>query len=438
MRKLEYIDLFSGCGGLSLGLAKAGIDGIFAIEKDAMAFETLLKNQIVKDSPYFHFKKWPSWLPLENHNIKDILGNSKYIKELSELKGSIPLMVGGPPCQGFSVGGARRGNDERNDLVFDYLKMIEIISPEMVIIENVEGMARAFKSTPGAHECSVLEVVLKSLDALGYSANYFVAKALDAGVPQDRRRVITFAVYKSLIGERNPANILEKEYKRAGMQIRKSLGLPLDRPVNIGEAIDDLSGDELVSCPDSPKFESSKYLSINSNYQKAMRKGLRDGEIPNSHRFSKHGDKVLKLYMNALKTEKPGRLSKNFLVANNTKTQKKFLLGKDIYASTLTTHPDEHIHYKYPRNVSLREMARLQSFPDDYYFYGRYTLNGERRKLDVSRCAQIGNAVPVLMAHALGIALKNIYSIIKSDNCEELLDEIANRKSKGENLELSL
>lgn len=437
MSKIEYIDLFSGCGGLSLGLAKAGIDGILAIEKDAMAFETLSKNQIDKESPYYHFKKWPVWFPKTNHNIKDVLEHSDYMNEFSKLKGSIPLMIGGPPCQGFSVGGARRGNDERNELVFDYLDMVEIVSPEMVMIENVEGMARAFKSTPGNHERSVLEVVLEKLEDLGYSAGYFIAKALDAGVPQDRRRVITLAVKKSLIGNRNPAIILEKEYKDAGHQIRNSLDLPLDRPVTIGEAIDDLSGDEFVTCPDSPKFESAKYLSVNSSFQKAMRVGKTKSEIPNSHRFSRHGEKVLKLYDNALKTQKPGRLSKDFLLANNTKTQKKFLLGKDIYASTLTTHPDENIHYKYPRNVSLREMARLQSFPDNYYFYGRYTLNGERRKLDVARCAQIGNAVPVLMAQALGIALKKIYKIVKSKNPEESIDKIINGKSKVDNFELA-
>ncbi|MGL5666550.1 MAG: DNA cytosine methyltransferase [Shewanella sp.] len=438
MNKLEYIDLFSGCGGLSLGLAKAGIEGLFAIEKDAMAFETLSKNQIEKDSPYYHFRKWPAWLPQTNHNIQEFLKNPDYLCELNNLKGNIPLMAGGPPCQGFSVGGARRGHDERNQLVFDYLEMIKIVSPEMVIIENVEGMARAFKATPGEHERSVLEVVLESLENLGYSAGYFIAKALDAGVPQDRRRVITFAVKKELIGCRNPAVILEREYKKAGREIREELDLPLDRPVTIGEAIDDLSGDEYVECPDSPKFKSAKYLSANSSYQKAMRAKKRKGEVPNSHRFSQHGEKVLALYKNALATQKPGRLSKEFLLKNNTKTQKKFLLGKDIYASTLTTHPDEHIHYKYPRNVSLREMARLQSFPDDYYFYGRYTLNGERRKLDVSRCAQIGNAVPVLMAQALGISLRNIYKILKSKNSDKALEKIETEISKGENLEFPI
>jgi DNA (cytosine-5)-methyltransferase 1 len=417
----KYIDLFSGCGGLSLGMAQSGWKGLFAIEKDGMAFETLSKNMIEAGSPYPHFEDWPKWLPKTNHNIREFLANEDYCNELAKLKGKIPLIAGGPPCQGFSVGGARRGHDERNELVFDYLRLVEIVSPDMVLIENVEGMARAFKSAPGKHDKSILEVVLEELEKLGYLANYFVARALDAGVPQDRRRVITFAIKKELVESVDPAKLLEHEYKNAGLIIRKELGLPLDRPITIGEAIDDLSGSELVECPDSPKFKSAKYLEPNSVYQKVMRKGAKTGDIPNSHRFSQHGGKVLALYENALRSQKPGRLSKEFLQQNDTKTQKKFLLGRDIYASTLTTHPDENIHYKYARNVSLREMARLQSFPDDFHFYGRYTLNGERRKLDVSRCAQIGNAVPVLMGQALGLAVKKIYHELKSSGPESFL-----------------
>lgn len=407
---------------------------MFALEKDAMAFETLSKNMIEEGSPYQHFSDWPQWLPRKNHDIREFLGNDHFVEALGRLRGKVPLVVGGPPCQGFSVGGARRGDDERNELVFEYLKLVGIVQPDMVLIENVEGMARAFKSAPGKHEVSVLEVVLKDLSELGYHCDFFVARALDSGVPQDRRRVITFAIKKDFGIDLNPAKWLEKKYKEAGQKIRVQLGLPTDRPVTIGEAIGDLAGENLVECPDSPKFKSSTYLEPKTAYQKYVRGDYRTGDVPNSHRFSSHGPKVLSLYKEALATQKPGRLSKEFLTANKTKTQKKFLLGEDIYASTLTTHPDEHIHFKYPRNVSLREMARLQSFPDDFHFHGRYTLNGERRKLDVSRCAQIGNAVPVLMGQALGFALRDIYTELQKPRSEQLIEEVL---ESGENLELS-
>ena len=81
-------------------------------------------------------------------------------------------------------------------------------------------------------------------------------------------------------------------------------------------------------------------------------------------------------------------------------------------SSTITTHPDEFIHYAEPRNVTVREMARLQSFPDDFRFFGRYTINGPRRRHDVARCSQVGNAVPPLLGHGLGLAIKNVLTAV--------------------------
>ncbi len=93
-----------------------------------------------------------------------------------------------------------------------------------------------------------------------------------------------------------------------------------------------------------------------------------------------------------------------------TKKDKKVLIDPDAPVSTITTHPDEFIHYAEPRNITVREMARLQSFPDDFEFKGRYTINGPRRKFDVARCSQVGNAVPPLFAEAIGRALKEMLS----------------------------
>ena len=98
---------------------------------------------------------------------------------------------------------------------------------------------------------------------------------------------------------------------------------------------------------------------------------------------------------------------------NNTKKDKKVLIDPNVVVSTITTHPDEFIHYIEPRNVTVREMARLQSFPDDFHFHGRYTINGPRRKLDVARCSQVGNAVPPLMAHGIGLAVRYLLSSIQ-------------------------
>ena len=101
--KKLYIDLFSGCGGLSLGLGRAGWEGVFAVEKDEMAFKTFAHNLIDNEKSHFN---WPEWLPKEATTIQDLISN--YSEELSKLNGKIDLIAGGPPCQGFSLAGRRR------------------------------------------------------------------------------------------------------------------------------------------------------------------------------------------------------------------------------------------------------------------------------------------------------------------------------------------
>ena len=143
------IDLFAGCGGLSLGLKGAGWEGVFAIERDPMAFETLSNNLLKDDAPYRSFAKWPEWLQKTNQDIVTILSDDKHRENLRKLRGTITLMAGGPPCQGFSVGGRRDGADERNNLVFQMLDMVHLVQPRVVLIENVEGIARKFVARPG-------------------------------------------------------------------------------------------------------------------------------------------------------------------------------------------------------------------------------------------------------------------------------------------------
>jgi hypothetical protein len=121
--KLKYIDLFAGCGGLSTGLHLAAWQGLFAIERNASAFSTLKANLIDKKK---HFD-WPTWLPAKNWDIKDLLAQKN--QALAQLKGTVDLIVGGPPCQGFSTAGRRHESDERNNLVHSYLSMVELVHP---------------------------------------------------------------------------------------------------------------------------------------------------------------------------------------------------------------------------------------------------------------------------------------------------------------------
>ena len=137
-KKYTVIDLFAGAGGLSLGLYQSGWHGLFAIEKNAFAFETL-KHNLIENKKHFD---WPKWLPQTNHDINEILKN--YSKQLEALQGKVDLVAGGPPCQGFSMAGKRVKDDVRNQLVFSYIKFIKLVQPKMVLFENVKGFTYAF------------------------------------------------------------------------------------------------------------------------------------------------------------------------------------------------------------------------------------------------------------------------------------------------------
>ncbi|MCC6643592.1 DNA cytosine methyltransferase, partial [Candidatus Peregrinibacteria bacterium] len=136
--KNTYIDLFAGCGGLSLGLYLSGWRGLFAIEKNKDAFLTLEHNLIQKKK---HFD-WPDWLPQTNHDINVIIKSCS--NELKELRDKVDLVVGGPPCQGFSSAGKRDEQDDRNKLIDSYIKFIRIVQPKIIFFENVKGFTEKF------------------------------------------------------------------------------------------------------------------------------------------------------------------------------------------------------------------------------------------------------------------------------------------------------
>jgi DNA (cytosine-5)-methyltransferase 1 len=131
--------LFAGCGGLSLGLTNAGLQGIFAIEKSSDAFATF-QNNLMGDNINQFF--WPSWLPCEAMTLSKLLKN--YDQQLNKMTGKINLIVGGPPCQGFSFAGKRNPDDLRNKLTEEYIKIVKIIHQKYILLENVKGFKAPF------------------------------------------------------------------------------------------------------------------------------------------------------------------------------------------------------------------------------------------------------------------------------------------------------
>lgn len=408
-----YIDFFSGCGGLSLGLGYAGWNGLFAIEKDPMAYKTFYHNLVSDNAPYPHFEAWPVWLEKTNHSIEDILDDPDKRSKLDQLRGKVALVAGGPPCQGFSVAGARNGNDPRNLLVFKQIEAIRLLMPPVCIVENVGGFARKFVSQPiDGITMNIADAAIKEIENLGYNVGRVTINAADFGVPQLRERVIIIGVLRAFAGELSATKLLTDCLAKAAIAQRAELNLPTDRYVNIAEAISDLSGSDTVTDPEFPKYKTVRYLPASSSYQMLMRRHMADREVPNCHRLNNHSEKSIALYKKALDTQPPGRLTKEFLYENGCHSNKRFVLDVTKPSSTLTTAPEELIHYKHPRVVTLREMARLQSFPDDFEFLGRYTLNGPARGIDVPRNAQIGNAIPPLVGMALGTAINEIIQMV--------------------------
>lgn len=415
--EFNYIDVFAGCGGLSLGLGESGWNGLFAVEKDPMAYATFDHNLIDENAPYRHFENWPDWLSKAPHAIEDVLEDDEVNDKIKELRGKVTLVAGGPPCQGFSVAGARNGNDPRNLLVFKQIKLIDEIRPKFAIVENVGGFEKKFVLRPSDSTTqSVAAEAMHELSELGYNVGKVVINAADYGVPQIRRRVILFAISKDYAGNLSASDLLQDTLAETAIEQRRRLGLPVTHNVTVGEAISDLAGDELIRDPEFPAFKSCDYLPAKSAYQKLMRKKVHKGDKPNCHRFNRHSAKLIALYEKAHATQPAGRLSKEFLYANGCHSNKRYVLDTTKACSTLTTAPEELIHYCHPRVVTLREMARLQSFPDAFHFYGRYTLNGPARGIDVPRNAQIGNAIPPLAGMALGTSIKKIMSMIEEDS----------------------
>ena len=393
---MAYIDIFAGCGGLSVGLYNAGLHGLFAIEKNKDAFSTLKYNLIDKKK---HFD-WPDWLDVKEHDINKILDKNE--EQLKALRGRVELVAGGPPCQGFSMAGKRNNKDARNKLVKSYIKFIELVQPEALIFENVHGFTVHFKGKQGCIK-QYSSYVIEKLKALGYQVESDVIDVSEYGVPQKRHRFILVAMRNH-----NPADFFAiLKNNRENFCHQKGI----ETNTTIEEAIGDLE----KSCgtcpsPDTPRFQAGLYGNANSGYERLMRQGIQNnGTAVDSHRFVNHSEAILKLHNDLLqKAPKGKRITPKDGIVENLRRRGVTVLDANSQAPTITSIPDELVHYEEPRILTVREHARIQSFPDWYEFKGQYTSGGKRRKMEVPRYTQVGNAVPPLFAEQIGCALMEV------------------------------
>lgn len=405
-----YIDLFSGCGGLSLGLGCAGWRGIFAIEKDPMAFLTFRNNMIDDKGQYAHFD-WPDWLPVEAMSIESILHN--FSTQLESLKGNIDLIAGAPPCQGFSLAGMRNPKDPRNKMSQEYIKMVSIIMPKYVLLENVRGFNTVFKNSTGiSSKTPYSEIIQNSIEKLGYNVFKDYVNSEDFGVPQKRTRFIMIGVRKDIsIQETNPI----MELKELRTSFLKKKGLPL-KAISVKESISDLEINRenarliVHSGSGKNKFNKLDYKPPTrlTKYQKLMRSNMSD-TAPNSLRLARHNDNTIQKFELIHSLCRPGHtLNNTERKLIGTKKQATCVLNENEPSKTLTTLPDDLIHYSEPRILTVRESARIQSFPDNFRFFGKYTTGGSRRKEECPRYTQVGNAVPPLLGEAIGQLIKEL------------------------------
>lgn len=365
--QLKMVDLFAGCGGLSLGLEQAGFTPWFV-------------NEIVEQ--FANTYKYNHQLADEHYYIGDIAELNKHIDHYKDLFADITLVCGGPPCQGFSMANRQRIlDDPRNGLYKQYLIFLQIVRPQFFIMENVKGMTN-----------KIGEIIQDFKEYLGddYQYDYAVLKAQDFGVPQNRERFI-------MIGNRmgvSPKAIFAEiaKNKREAFVLRDALyGLPhLESKKEKGQSgIEDIRSGFTVRDFDYPQTEFYRFINGDRIITKLY-----------NHKNRYNNERDIEIYRRLPQ----GANSLHESIADIMPYKRRNGIFKDKYfkldeyqiCKTITSHMkfdcNMYIHPWEARGLSPREAARIQTFPDDYVLTGSQNM----------WYAQVGNAVPVKLAKAIG------------------------------------
>lgn len=344
------IDLFAGCGGLSRGFMDAGFRILVGVDNDQAALNTFERN----------------------HNgataLKADLSKQETIDEIRKIAGnnSIDVVIAGPPCQGFSLTGPRNFDDPRNSLYLAVLNLVKQYKPKAFIIENVPGMAVMYQG-------QVKEEILKRFRNMGYNVDCKILLAADYGVPQMRKRLVFMGIREDVGAPVFPEAILDSDHY---ITCREAIGDLPSRESEQGKEVDVYS---------QPAF---------TPYQKKMRGSC---NVLHNHVATAHKQFVKETI--ALVPE--GGNYKDLPAGWGE--SRRFHEAWTRYdgnkpSRTIDTGHRNHFHYQYNRIPTVRENARLQSFPDDFVFTGTRTQQNR----------QVGNAVPPLLGYALGKKLMEI------------------------------
>lgn len=367
----KIVDLFCGAGGLSLGFTQCGFITSLANDIEPCCVDTYAHNH--PDTPRKHIV-----LGDINHVIKDI-------DSLLRFK-NVDVVIGGPPCQGFSMANRQRIiDDPRNVLYKSYVKVVELVKPSFFVMENVKGML------------SVADQVVEDFNKIGYSVSYKVLNAKDYGVPQNRERLIYIGNKNNIDNDRIFEEILDKRasideyYLKDALYGLRSLNALTIR--NATEHEDEKSGHIIER---NTNNNTNSYLSL-----------INQGEVYPlvfNHKARYNNDRDIEIY----KRLNQGDRSDDPKIAdimpyasrNDIFKDKYFKLEENKFCKTITAHMkfdcNMYIHPTQARGLTPREAARVQSYPDNYFFRGPYTKT----------YMQIGNSVPPLLGRAIASILK--------------------------------
>ena len=367
--KFTFIDLFAGCGGLSLGMEQAGFTPIFANEIWKTAAETYKRNRSMSNDQVFIG---------DIKYLVDHIGDFKFPKEVT-------MVCGGPPCQGFSMANRQRViDDPRNHLYKSYLQFLAQVRPQCFVMENVRGMATRID-----------EIIDNFRSILGdeYDFDYALLNSVDFGVPQSRVRFI-------LIGNRIGADSSEifndiKSFKRPNFVLRDAIEeLPaLGHKLQKGKSEEE--SDAVGYFERSFAYPSTKFYKFINGDKKV------DKLYNHKNRYNNARDIEIysRLPQGANSLHESIADIMPYARRNGIFKDKYFKLEEDKVCKTITSHMkfdcNMYIHPWYSRGLTAREAARVQTFPDDFVFYGPQN----------SWYGQIGNAVPVKLAYAIGKAI---------------------------------
>ena len=416
MDEKSFIDLFAGCGGLSLGLEQADFKPVLVSELNKSARDTYKKNRNEEDIIYIH-------------DVKDI--KQEKVKKFK----NIDLVCGGPPCQGFSGIGIRRThkaekeNMPKNRLYKEMISIISLVQPKIFLFENVRGILNG-RWTSSGKKGEIFRSVFKDFqDELGdsYHLRWELVKSSSYGIPQNRPRLFMVGLHKSLKYCEEKKQELARRSEKIMENMKKD-----DSPLKAGYAVSDgffpkpkkqeipgpsdCIGDLVDENYINNGFITKKYLvGPKTGFQKEIRekkngKGyLKKGEELTEQEYSRHRPDTIAKFKHMI--DKGGEYPDGY---KSKKFSQRVLRpdwpdGKP--SITVTSLPDDYVHYSQPRILTVREWARLQTFPDWYEFEGKRTTGGARRsgfpdstadQIETPKYTQIGNAVPVKLARQIG------------------------------------